>query len=99
MSGMSGGINPSSALVIHKARANPNAAPMNVNNMLSAASWRSRRPRLAPRERRTAISFWRSVERVKRRLATLMQQMRKTKATAPNKSRSRVLDLRAEGAK
>ena len=46
------------------------------------------RPRLAPSATRTAISFWRSTARARRRLATLAQAISSISATAPSSIRS-----------
>ncbi len=68
----------------------PAAPPTRANSTLSVRSCRVRRPRVAPREMRSAISLVRPAERASSKLATLVQAIRSTSPTAPNNSNRRV---------
>jgi len=58
------------------------------SSALSVSSWRTRRSRLAPSERRMRSSFWRDAARANCRLATLAQAMTSTMPTATMTSRT-----------
>src|ERR1700740_2923494 len=61
----------------------PSAALESDNRTLSVKSWRKTRNRLAPMARRTANSCWRPAELANSKLATLVQAISNTNATAP----------------
>ena len=65
------------------ARAMPSGAEAAPSKTLSVSSWRTIRPRPAPRAARTDISRARAVARASSRLATLAQAMSSTRVTAP----------------
>ena len=67
-----------------KAPRMPQAPPAAASTPLSTSSWRTSRPRPAPRAARTASSVRRATERASRRLAMLAQAIRSTKTTAPS---------------
>ena len=53
------------------------------------SSWRTMRPRPAPRAERMANSRWRPVARTSRRLATLAQAISNTSPQAPSQHEQR----------
>ena len=66
-------------------KAKPATPPSAESSRLSVSTWRSTRPRVAPRARRTDISRWRAVERASRRLARFAHASRRTKpVSAPS---------------
>ena len=69
----------------------PTAPAASASSVLSVSSWRTSRPRPAPRARRTASSRRRAVARASRRLAALAQAISSTRATAPASIRRRWL--------
>ena len=82
------GRKPSRNLVVQEAMTRPSRPPIPASITLSTSSWPTMRPRLAPRARRTAISFCRAVARAISRLATLAQAISSTPATMPSSSHS-----------
>ena len=64
----------------------PMIPPIAARTRLSVSSWRTTRPRPAPRAERIASSRPRAVARASSRLATLAQQMSSTKPTTPRNS-------------
>src|SRR5579872_1906470 len=72
----------------HPARGRPTAPARRPSRMLSVSNWRSKRQRLAPRARRTAISLRRATARASKRLATLAQAIRRSNATADMAART-----------
>ena len=82
------GRNPSRNRVVHDAMTSPSSPPTAASSTLSTSSCPTMRPRLAPRARRTAISFWRAVARAISRLATLAHAISSTPATMPSSSQS-----------
>jgi hypothetical protein len=60
----------------------PSVPPISESKRLSVKSWRVRRPRVAPRVLRSAISFSLAVARASRRLATFAQAISNTRLTA-----------------
>ncbi len=71
----------------HHASNNPQTPPRSDRTTLSASSWRTSLPRPAPSAARTASSRWREVARASSKFATLAHAMRRTKATAPARTR------------
>ena len=81
------GISPSgmaavSSLSPKKASRQPTSAPSSASTRLSTSSCWTSRPRLAPTEARTAISFCRLAARLSSMLATLLQAMSSSSPTA-----------------
>ena len=77
----SDGTNASSARVSATARPTPTTPPTNDSTRLSTSSCRTSRPRDAPSDSRTAISFCRMKPRAISRFATLAQAMSSTRPT------------------
>ena len=65
----------------HSASSRPTAPPSAPSTVLSTSSCRTRRPRLAPSDRRMAISCRRAAARASSRLATLAHAMSSTRPT------------------
>ena len=84
--GTSAGARATSARRPAYARPTPAAAAASESHVHSARNWRSSRPPLAPRARRTAISCARAVPRASSRLATLTHATSSTSATAPSRT-------------
>ncbi len=78
------GIAVTMASLPQRPRTTPAAPPARPRTRFSTASWRTSRPRGAPRARRMAISFERETPRASRRLVMLRQAIRNTNITAPN---------------
>ena len=68
--------------MIQSASQNPVTPPASESKMLSVRSWRTSRKRLAPMASRIAISLLRSPARASNSPATLMQVIKRTRATA-----------------
>src|SRR5262252_8727359 len=66
----------------HNAITDPSALPARERRRLSVNNWRTRRPLVAPMERRRAISLWRTDARARRRLVTFAHAMSSTRAKA-----------------
>src|SRR5262245_26222148 len=85
------------ALRVHQAMSNPAQPPKTASKILSVNNCRITRLRLAPRQRRTPISFWRAAARASCRLAMLEQAMSSTirvgVKTAPNATHLEPLEL------
>ncbi len=78
-----GGRNDQSSDCAQYASRSPAAPPIIASSVPSVRSCRIRRPRLAPSDRRTAISFWRTAARASRRFATLAHAISSTRPTIP----------------
>ena len=63
----------------------PKAPPKIASSRLSVSSCWMRRRRLAPREMRTAISFWREVALASNKLETFAHEINSSRATAPSR--------------
>ena len=61
----------------------PSAPPSDASSRLSVSNWRTNRPRVAPSDSLTEISFWRVAARESSRLATFAQTIRSTSTTTP----------------
>ena len=81
----------SSSSPVQTARKTPAAPPSSESSTLSVRSWRTIRPRPAPRLKRMASSFWRAVARAISRLATFAQATSSTSPTIPMSATSGVL--------
>src|SRR5215510_16560181 len=94
--GIREGAEAKTALRVHQAKSNPAPPPKMASKILSVNNCRITRLRLAPRQRRTPISFWRAAARASCRLAMLEQAMSSTirvgVKTAPNTTHSLPLD-------
>ena len=75
------GTSASNPRVMAKASAMPAAPPASDSTMLSTSNWRTNRPRVAPSDSRTEISFCLAKARAISRLATLAQAIRSTNPT------------------
>ena len=80
------GPSPVRSPIPHDATMRPSAPPIDARSTLSVSNCRRRRPRLAPRAVRMAISLRRVEERANCRLATFAQAISSKKETAPNSS-------------
>ena len=89
-SGRSCGLIACSAFMPQSARSRPEPPPRNARSMFSVSSWRRMRIRWAPSATRTAISRLRAEARAINRFATLAQTMRRTKPTAPRRTKRAV---------
>jgi hypothetical protein len=87
--GMLGGMRARSTRVAATATATLAAPPRRHIGTCSIANWRTRRPRLAPRLARIAISAWRRIARATKSPATFAQTMTKTSPEAPSSIQSR----------
>src|SRR5438034_8852551 len=65
------------------ASTDPSAPPVKERRRLSVNNCRTRRPRPAPMDSRSAISLWRTEARASRRLATFAQAINSTSPKAP----------------
>src|ERR1017187_5844188 len=70
------------------ARSSAAAVPRAERTRLSVSNWRAMRARLAPRERRTPISWVRAVARPSIRLARLLHGLRSTRPVMPISTQS-----------
>jgi hypothetical protein len=86
----SGGSMPRMARSVHCATMMLATPPMSARTMDSVRSWRMTCVRLAPSERRTAISVLRVAPRARSRLAMLAQAMSSTMPVMPKSSMSGV---------
>src|SRR2546429_4297443 len=77
------------------ARKSPTVPPASERSTVSARIWRSTAARLAPSDVRIAISFFRARVLASTRLATLAHAIKRTKATAPNRSEEHTSELQS----
>ena len=79
-----GGTNRRARSLVHQANATPAAPPNSASRLLSVSICCTRRLRLAPSVRRTAVSRWRVAALASRRLATLAQAISSTTPATPS---------------
>ena len=85
--GRAAGLSATRARTPQMAAIDPSSPPVRARSAASVSHCWMRRPSVAPRARRTAISFSRATARTNRRLATLAQAISRTAATAERRRR------------
>ena len=83
------------SFVAHKENSKPAIPPSKASKTLSVSNSRMSRPRLAPKARRVAISFWRLAARASNMFARLTQATSRTSPTAAIRPAANALNQRS----